>query len=89
MEKWILREAIKPFITKELYERENTHTQRQYCIPRIGRCNKAVQELLTRDAIDGLGFPDWEEVKGLLERASVKKELSATRSLNLCCLWII
>ena len=89
VEKWILREATKPFVTKELYERKKHAYTAPILYPENGPLHQLYKKLLTREAIDGLGFLDWKEVKGLPERAFVKKELSAMRSLNLCCQWII
>lgn len=88
-EKWILREAAKPYITKELYERKKHSYTAPVLYPEDGPLHQLYKKLLTRDNIEGLGFLKWEEVKELPERAFVKKELNAMRSLNLCCQWII
>lgn len=88
-EKWILREATKTFITKELYERKKFTFTAPILHPENGPLHQLYKKLLTEENIEGLGFLKWEEVKDLPERAFVKKELKAVRSLNYCCQWII
>jgi len=67
-EKWILREAAKPFITEELY----TRRKHPYSAPIIylkgGPLHNVFTRLLTRENIEGLGFVDWPAVEDALER---------------------
>lgn len=88
-EKWILREATKPFITEELYERKKHAYTAPVLYSENGPLRQLYKKLLTRENIEELGFLKWEEVEGLPERAFVKKESTAMRNLNLCCQWII
>lgn len=88
-EKWILREATRPFIDQELYERKKFMYMAPSFYPENGPLHQLYKKLLTKENIEGLGFLKWEEVRGLPERAFVKKELKAIRSLNYCCQWII
>ena len=88
-EKWILREATRPFINKELYERKKFMYMAPSLYPENGPLHQLYKKLLTKENIEGLGFLKWEEVKELPERAFVKKEFKAVRSLNYCCQWII
>lgn len=69
VEKWILREAGKPFITKELYERKKHPYSAPTTWPRGGPLHKLMEGLVTKESVEGLGFVDWEKAKGLVDRA--------------------
>lgn len=57
--------------------------------PENGPLHQLYRKLLTEENVEGLGFLKWEEVMELPERAFVRKELTAVRSLNYCCQWTI
>ncbi|ESK93670.1 likely peroxisomal biogenesis aaa atpase pex1 [Moniliophthora roreri MCA 2997] len=72
-DKWILRQAVKPFVTKEIYSR----AKMQYNAPLSQPAGKEVeheysplqrmlQERLTKQAVVKLGWVRWEYVEGLL-----------------------
>ncbi|PVI02690.1 glutamine-hydrolyzing asparagine synthase [Periconia macrospinosa] len=88
-EKWILREAARPFVLPELYVRE----KHAYTAPLLhqpnGPLHRLYQRLLTRPNVDQLGFLQWDVVKHLPHQAFVLQDPRAMRSLNLCCQWII
>ncbi|KAG0169678.1 hypothetical protein DFQ28_003486 [Apophysomyces sp. BC1034] len=62
-EKWILKEAVKPFITEELYKRK----KHPYIAPPAKGMDLPVftliQEKLTRENVEQLGFIDWKTVE--------------------------
>jgi len=73
-EKWLLREAIKPFITEEIYNRKKD----QYNSPATRRPGEDTHETysplqalihrrVTKENVDRLGFLNWESVYELLE----------------------
>ncbi|KDR81295.1 hypothetical protein GALMADRAFT_222729 [Galerina marginata CBS 339.88] len=75
-EKWILRQAVKPFITEEVYLRK----KQQYNSPipqrtqnEGGNATKLtplqvfLKERITADLVNALGFIDWISIKGLLD----------------------
>jgi asparagine synthase (glutamine-hydrolysing) len=68
-EKWILREAGKPYITKELYERRKQPYIAPNRWPRDGPLHNKLKEILTKEAVERLGFVDWETVRNALENA--------------------
>lgn len=68
IEKWVLREASKPFITQELYERKKHPYSAPTTWPRDGPLHQLLGGLLSRENVEGLGFVDWEKVEGLVER---------------------
>ncbi|KAL6239510.1 hypothetical protein BDW75DRAFT_227146 [Aspergillus navahoensis] len=63
LEKYILREAMRPFITDEVMNR----TKRAYLGPsndRVdGPLHRAVKRLLTEDNVRKLGFVDWDRLQ--------------------------
>jgi asparagine synthase (glutamine-hydrolysing) len=68
-EKWVLREASKPFITKELYERKKHPYSAPTTWPKGGHLNKLLDKLISEENIKQLGFVDWERCKGLTNKA--------------------
>ncbi|KAK3649107.1 hypothetical protein LTR22_013077 [Elasticomyces elasticus] len=69
VEKWILREASKPFITKELYERKKHPYSAPTRYPRNGPLHKLMAGLVTENNVELLGFVEWQKVKGLVDEA--------------------
>ncbi|KAL0576097.1 hypothetical protein V5O48_005871 [Marasmius crinis-equi] len=70
-EKWVLRQAAKPFVTNEIYSR----TKLQYNAP-IAKPSKTssltplqtyLKGKLTEDSVKKLGWANWEYVGGLLK----------------------
>lgn len=71
-EKWILREAVKPFITPEIY----TTKKSQYNVALAKHISTSssllsplqshMQKRITRDAVESLGIFRWEAVEGTL-----------------------
>lgn len=88
-EKWIQREAAKPFLLKELYERKKHAYTAPVLHPVNGPLHQLYMKLLTRENVEALGFLKWETVQELPEQAFVSQDLRAMRSLNICCQWII
>jgi asparagine synthase (glutamine-hydrolysing) len=68
VEKWVLREAAKPFITQELYERKKHPYSAPTTWPRDGPLHKLLAGLLTKQNVEELGFVSWYRVEGLLDR---------------------
>ncbi|KAJ4287489.1 hypothetical protein N0V88_007588 [Collariella sp. IMI 366227] len=68
-EKWILREAGKPYLTEELYHRK----KQPYLAPNRcasdGPLHKKLKEICTKEAIEKLGFVDWDLVEQALDKA--------------------
>jgi asparagine synthase (glutamine-hydrolysing) len=66
-EKWILREAGKPFITQELYERRKHPYTAPTRWPKGGPMYNKLREICTRNAVEGLGFLDYDVVERALQ----------------------
>jgi asparagine synthase (glutamine-hydrolysing) len=88
-EKWIQREAAKPFLLKELYERKKHAYTAPVLHPVNGPLHQLYMKLLTRENVEALGFLKWETVQELPGQAFFAQDLRAMRSLNICCQWII
>ncbi|KAK3991276.1 hypothetical protein QBC44DRAFT_55929 [Cladorrhinum sp. PSN332] len=68
-EKWILREAGKPFITRELYERKKHPYVAPYLWPKDGPLHAKFKQICTKEAVENLGFVDWNVVEAALAKA--------------------
>lgn len=91
IEKWVLREAAKPFITEELYSRTKHPYSAPTTWPAGGALHSLLQGLITEDNVRDLGFVDWNATKGLVERAFEHEE-TEQRALRLAIVvaqWII
>lgn len=79
-EKWILREAAKPFITEELYLRRKHPYTAPVAWPRDGPLHNMFKRLLTEDNVNALGFIHWPEIQESLEMGFGESPVpSATR----------
>ncbi|KAK0270690.1 hypothetical protein LTR35_013972 [Friedmanniomyces endolithicus] len=90
VEKWVLREASKPFITQELYERKKHPYSAPTRYPRGGPLWRLMGGLLTREKVEGLGFVGWEKVEGLVEEAF--REEGSPRAMRLALVvaaWVV
>ncbi|RDA95365.1 hypothetical protein CP533_3540 [Ophiocordyceps camponoti-saundersi (nom. inval.)] len=68
-EKWILREAVRPHVTEEVYHRPKVAFWAPIRWPRNGRLHSMFRDLLTREAVDQLGFIDYSVVREALDKA--------------------
>ncbi|KAE8830705.1 hypothetical protein PTNB85_07292 [Pyrenophora teres f. teres] len=68
-EKWVLKEAMKPFITPELYTRKKHPFSAPVKYRADGPVHKLFQRLITKENVEALGFLEWEKCKDLLHDA--------------------
>lgn len=68
-EKWVLREAAKPFITEELYKRKKHPYSAPTSWPRNGPLHQLFAGLLTENNVKALGFVDWNRCERLVDTA--------------------
>jgi len=88
-EKWILREACKPFITEELYGRKKHPYSAPTSWPANGPLHKLMAKLVTKDNIEKLGFVSWDKCQGLVGRAFVKDDPVALRFVLILAEWVV
>jgi asparagine synthase (glutamine-hydrolysing) len=68
-EKWILKEAVKPYITEELYARKKHPFSAPVKYEEGGAVYELFDRLITKENIVELGFLDWECCEGLVKHA--------------------
>ncbi|KAL8801629.1 MAG: hypothetical protein Q9182_004314 [Xanthomendoza sp. 2 TL-2023] len=78
-EKWILREASKPFITQEIYERKKHPYTAPVKFPVGGPIHQLMSRLITQENIEELGFIDWSKTHDLVQRSFEEQEPNALR----------
>jgi asparagine synthase (glutamine-hydrolysing) len=94
-EKWALREAAKPFITAEIYERRKHAYTAPSTWPSGGPVHALLARLVTRPNVDRLGFLQWEEVERLLDVAfddqetSTREVVRAWRLVVMTACWVV
>ncbi|KAL8809350.1 MAG: hypothetical protein Q9200_003487 [Gallowayella weberi] len=79
MEKWILREASKPFITQEIYERKKHPYTAPVKYPVGGPMHLLMSRLITKENIEDLGFIDWSKTHDLVQKSFEEQEPNALR----------
>ncbi|KAL9033341.1 MAG: hypothetical protein Q9180_005997 [Flavoplaca navasiana] len=88
-EKWILRQAARPFITEELYARKKHPYSAPTLYPLHGPMHTLLSRLITRASIENLGFIDWEKVKDLVETAFQSQDQVKLRSAFGIAQWVV
>jgi asparagine synthase (glutamine-hydrolysing) len=68
-EKHILREAMKPYVTEEIYNRTKHPFVGPFTFKEDGPVHKVFARLLTEENVNQLGFFDWSRVKVDLVKA--------------------
>lgn len=66
-EKWILREAAKPFLTDEVYRRRKHPYTAPVVYAKGGPLHRLFSRLLTKENVDALGFLHWPVVAKSLD----------------------
>ena len=69
IEKWILREAGRPYLTSEVYGRRKHVFSAPVRFPRNQKLHTMFKSLLTREKVENLGFLETDMVNDLLEEA--------------------
>lgn len=88
-EKWVLREAAKPFITKEIYERKKHPYSAPPTWPANRPLHKLFARLVTQENVERLGFVEWEAVKNLVPKAFEKADVGSFRLAGTLAQWIV
>lgn len=88
-EKWILREAVKPFVTDEIYRRSKHPYTAPATWPAGGALHKLLERLVTQENVDMLGFLDWDNVNGLVGMAFLERDVAAFRQALIIAEWVV
>ncbi|KJZ71833.1 hypothetical protein HIM_08761 [Hirsutella minnesotensis 3608] len=90
IDKWILREAVQPFITHELYTRKKHPFLAPMKWPRHGPLHCMFSRLLTRKAVEALGFVDHSTVQESLRRGfGHDADPAAFRTILSVAAWVV
>jgi asparagine synthase (glutamine-hydrolysing) len=88
-EKWILREAVRPYITDELYKRKKHPFLAPARWTLDGPLHRMFKTLLTQEAVEQLGFVDYATVEQAMEIAwGENADVKAFRQLVYCGAWV-
>ncbi|KAF2759253.1 asparagine synthase [Pseudovirgaria hyperparasitica] len=71
-EKWVLKEAAKPFIPDEIYKRTKHPFTAPIRFKVDGPVHEMMRSLLTQDAVEQLGFIDWKICEDLLHAGFIE-----------------
>ncbi|KAJ3160791.1 hypothetical protein HDU88_007843 [Geranomyces variabilis] len=89
VEKWILREAVKPYISEELYARR----KHPYLAPPVKETKGPLGQLFTtrlrREAVERLGWASWEAVEKLKNKFDGTGDMSSARNLMIVLSFIV
>ena len=93
IEKYILREATKEFITPEIYTRRKHPYTAPTTYPIDGPVHKLLVRLVTKENVRSLGFLDWTEIETRLKAAfgngSDVEKVAAFRLVLVVAEWIV
>ncbi|KAF2729487.1 adenine nucleotide alpha hydrolases-like protein [Polyplosphaeria fusca] len=88
-EKWILKEAAKPFITDELYNRRKHPFTAPVRWKANGPLYKFFAKTVTRENVERVGFLAWGRCKNLLEEGIVMGDAQKVRKLYMVAQLVI
>ena len=78
-EKHILREAVKPFVTEEVYTRRKQPFLGPTIYPEGGPLHTTLKKIVTKENVESLGFVDWEASSGLMDKAFKERDGTAMK----------
>lgn len=74
IEKWLFREAVKPFVTEEVYRKRKHAFAAPFKWKVGGPLYKKLTSLISRENIERLGFADWEKCKDIVDRSFCERD---------------
>jgi asparagine synthase (glutamine-hydrolysing) len=80
-EKWILKEAMKPFIPEEMYKRRKHPFSAPMKYRVDGPIHRLFSRLITKESINSLGFLEWKDYETIVEDAMCKHDMLRMREL--------
>ncbi|KAJ3146726.1 hypothetical protein HDU86_008414 [Geranomyces michiganensis] len=89
VEKWILREAVKPYISEELYARR----KHPYLAPPVkdnkGPLGQLFKTRLRQETVERLGWAGWEAVEKLKNQFDGTGDMSSARNLMVILSFVV
>ena len=89
VEKYVLREAAKPFITEEIYKKRKHPYSAPVEFPKDGPMYELLKELVTEDNIAKLGFLKPEGVGALVDEVFETKAMPTFRLVICLAQWVV
>ena len=89
IEKWVLREVARPFITDEIYARRKQPYVAPARFARDGPIARFFRHLVSRENVEELDLLDWGTVGEMVERAFAEEpDATALRGLYMIAGWV-
>ncbi|CAI7660554.1 unnamed protein product [Penicillium glandicola] len=88
-EKFILREAVRPFITEEIYTRKKKPYLGPTKFQEDGPLHQLILRLASRENVDALGFVDWEKTQEHVRKAFQDKDSLSLRAAFSVCQFVV
>ncbi|KAI1628305.1 hypothetical protein EDD37DRAFT_304187 [Exophiala viscosa] len=89
VEKYVLREAAKPFITEEIYKKRKHPYSAPVEFPKNGPMHRLLQSLVTEENVAKLGFLKPDGVEGLVDQVFETKEMPTFRLVICLAQWVV
>lgn len=89
IEKYVLREAGKPFITDEIYKKKKHPYSAPVQFPKDGPLYNLLKRLVTTFNIEKLGFLEAEGLEGLVDECFDTKQMSLFRLVICLAQWVV
>ncbi|KAJ9609340.1 hypothetical protein H2200_005667 [Cladophialophora chaetospira] len=89
VEKYVLREAAKPFITEEIYKKRKHPYSAPVEYPKGGPMYGMLKELVTKENVAKLGFLKPDGVDKLVDEAFETKEMPIFRLVICLAQWVV
>ena len=88
-EKWTLRKASKPFITREIYERKKYPYSAPPSWPANGPLHKLMSRLVIQVNIERLGIAGWEQVENVVSKGFDDGDVSNFALATTLAQWVV
>jgi asparagine synthase (glutamine-hydrolysing) len=83
-EKWIFREAVKPYVSPEIYERRKQAFAAPFRWEKGGPMHSKLLSLMSRENVERLGFAEWSWCENIIEKCYADADESLFRKI----LWL-
>lgn len=83
-EKFIFREAVKPFVTDEVYRRRKQAFAAPFRWKKGGPLYARLSSLITRENVEKLGFAEWDKCEEMVELCFNNEDEMLFRK----CIWL-
>ena len=89
IEKYVLREAGRPFITDEIYKKKKHPYSAPVTFPKDGPLYKLLARLVTEENVAKIGFLESQGITGLVDEAFETKHMPTFRLVICLAQWVV